>query len=223
MAGVGGKISRSSICGNLFAHPYSEDARVAVDVLRGRMPGTPKPDAFCCFGLPSSDAPTHARPAGACCGLPTLVLLNMSDLMESRGGKIDVLKLARELDAPWRKSAPSTAPDRCRSALSHQQNGHAQAKRVELPSSATRPARTTGPRRSAAHRYQARSRRQHAQDRQCSAASHLGPLLFLLVVFGVFEWFFRRPAALRRLRRPACPRCRFVRPCCRWVATIASA
>src|SRR6185437_5521069 len=25
--------------------PYSEDARVAVDVLRGKMPGTPKPDA----------------------------------------------------------------------------------------------------------------------------------------------------------------------------------
>ena len=33
-------------------------------------------------------------------GLPTLVLLNMSDLMESRGGQIDTLKLAKELGAP---------------------------------------------------------------------------------------------------------------------------
>jgi ferrous iron transport protein B len=33
-------------------------------------------------------------------GLPTLVLLNMSDLMTSRGGEIDPLALARELGAP---------------------------------------------------------------------------------------------------------------------------
>ena len=33
-------------------------------------------------------------------GLPTLVLLNMSDLMEARGGHIDALKMARELGVP---------------------------------------------------------------------------------------------------------------------------
>ncbi len=33
-------------------------------------------------------------------GLPTLVLLNMSDQMEARGGKLDTLALARELGHP---------------------------------------------------------------------------------------------------------------------------
>ena len=32
-------------------------------------------------------------------GLPTMMLLNMSDLMETRGGEVDTLALARELGA----------------------------------------------------------------------------------------------------------------------------
>src|SRR5580693_4803988 len=81
--------------------PYSEDARVAVDVLRGKMPGTPKPDAV----LLVLDAVHLTRQLMLAApvlslGLPTLVLLNMSDLMKSRGGKVDTLELARELNAP---------------------------------------------------------------------------------------------------------------------------
>src|SRR5882757_327721 len=68
----------------------SEDARVAIDVLQGNMPGTPAPDAV----LLMLAAPILAM------GLPTLVLLNMSDLMTARGGEIDPLALARELGAP---------------------------------------------------------------------------------------------------------------------------
>src|SRR6202451_2508485 len=81
--------------------PYSEDARVAVDVLRGKMPGTPKPDAVLLVldSLHLTRQLMLAAPVLAL-GLPTLVLLNMSDLMESRGGEIDTLKLARELGAP---------------------------------------------------------------------------------------------------------------------------
>jgi ferrous iron transport protein B len=80
---------------------YSEDARVAVDVLTGKMPGVPKPDCV----LLVLDA-THmnrqlmlAAPVFSI-GLPTLVLLNMSDQMEDRGGKLDTLALARELGHP---------------------------------------------------------------------------------------------------------------------------
>src|SRR5450631_3326880 len=80
---------------------YSEDARVAVDVLHGNMPGTPKPDAILLVldSLHLTRQLMLAAPILAL-GLPTLVLLNMSDLMEQRGGKIDSLKLARELGAP---------------------------------------------------------------------------------------------------------------------------
>jgi ferrous iron transport protein B len=80
---------------------YSEDARVAVDVLTGKMPGVPKPDCV----LLVLDA-THmnrqlmlAAPVFSI-GLPTLVLLNMSDQLEARGGKIDTFALAKELGHP---------------------------------------------------------------------------------------------------------------------------
>ena len=58
----------------------------------------------------------------------------MSDVMESKGGKIDVLKLARELDAPvaqisaFRGTGIDAVP-----LFLNQQNGHAKTKRVELP------------------------------------------------------------------------------------------
>jgi ferrous iron transport protein B len=67
--------------------PYSEDARVSIDVLRGKMPGTPKPDAVLLVldSLHLTRQLMLAAPVLAV-GLPTLVLLNMSDLMESRGG-----------------------------------------------------------------------------------------------------------------------------------------
>jgi ferrous iron transport protein B len=80
---------------------YSEDARVAIDVLTGKMPGVPKPDCV----LLVLDA-THmnrqlmlAAPVFSI-GLPTLVLLNMADQLEARGGKVDTLALAKELGHP---------------------------------------------------------------------------------------------------------------------------
>ena len=81
--------------------PYSEDARVSVDVLKGKMPGTPKPDAVLLVldSLHLTRQLMLAAPVLAL-GLPTLVLLNMTDVMESRGGEIDPLKLAKELGAP---------------------------------------------------------------------------------------------------------------------------
>jgi ferrous iron transport protein B len=80
---------------------YSEDARVAVDVLQGRMPGVPQPDAVLLVldALHLSRQLMLAAPILAL-GLPTLVLLNMADLMESRGGKVDTLALAQELGRP---------------------------------------------------------------------------------------------------------------------------
>ncbi|MGD0789802.1 MAG: FeoB small GTPase domain-containing protein, partial [Terracidiphilus sp.] len=46
MAGVGRPdLTLIDLPGVYSLTPYSEDARVAVDVLRGKMPGTPKPDA----------------------------------------------------------------------------------------------------------------------------------------------------------------------------------
>ena len=101
MAGVGRPdLTLIDLPGIYSLDPYSEDARVSIDVLRGRMVGTPKPDAVLLVmdSLHLTRQLMLAAPVLAL-GLPTLVLLNMSDLMEARGGHIDALKLARELGA----------------------------------------------------------------------------------------------------------------------------
>ena len=87
---------------------YSEDARVAVDVLHGDMPGTPAPDAVLLVldSLHLRRQLTLAAPVLSL-GLPTLLLLNMSDLMESRGGEVNTLALAQELGVPVAKISAS--------------------------------------------------------------------------------------------------------------------
>jgi len=102
MGGVGrGDLVLIDLPGIHSLHTFSEDARVAVDVLHGNMPGTPAPDAVLLVldALHLNRQLMLAAPVLAL-GLPTLVLLNMADLMEAQGGKIDVLALARELGAP---------------------------------------------------------------------------------------------------------------------------
>src|ERR1035437_4071619 len=67
--------------------PKSEDEKVAVDVLTGQMPGTPRPDAIIVV-LNSTNLHSH------------LVLLNMADELRKQGGHVDVLSLARQLGTP---------------------------------------------------------------------------------------------------------------------------
>ena len=81
--------------------PRSEDARVAVDVLHGRMPGLPRPESV----LLVLDATALERQLALAVqvialGLPTLVILNMADSLRARAGEADPLALARELHAP---------------------------------------------------------------------------------------------------------------------------
>ncbi|MDE3202586.1 MAG: ferrous iron transporter B [Acidobacteriota bacterium] len=102
MAGIGrADLTLIDLPGVYSLDAYSEDARVSVDVLEGRMPGTPRPDAVLLVldSLHLTRQLMLAAPVLAL-GLPTLILLNMTDLMESRGGVIDALQLARELGSP---------------------------------------------------------------------------------------------------------------------------
>ena len=101
LAGRGQEIRLIDLPGVYSLTPYSEDERVAVDVLNGHMDGLPRPDAI----LLVLDV-THlsrqlalAAPVIAL-GLPTLVLLNMADVFAKGGGSLDVLKLAQELGTP---------------------------------------------------------------------------------------------------------------------------
>ncbi len=81
--------------------PHSEDERVTHDVLMGTMPGTPAPDAVLLI-LDATNLRRHlvlAAPVLAL-GLPTLVILNMADELERRGGEVNPEALARQIGAP---------------------------------------------------------------------------------------------------------------------------
>ena len=81
--------------------PESEDQRIAVDILHGRRQEVAKLDAL----LLVVDGTQLNRYFALVnevleCGLPTLVLLNMADELQQRGGFIDPLAVARGLGAP---------------------------------------------------------------------------------------------------------------------------
>ena len=195
MAGAGREdLTLIDLPGIYSLTPYSEDARVSIDVLRGKMPGTPKPDAV----LLVMDAQHLTRqlmlaaPVLAV-GLPTLVLLNMSDLMESRGGQIDTLKLAKELGAPVAQisAVHGTGLGAVSLFLNQQTDRHA-AKPLALPvlgnaasthSWAAQVSRRTG--------YQAPLSAENTRKIDNVLLHRIwGPLLFLIVVVGVFEVVF---------------------------------
>jgi ferrous iron transport protein B len=79
----------------------TEDERVALDALQGGQPGLDKPEAVLLI-LDSTNLGRHLVLAAQVLALelPTLVILNMADDLEARGGKIDIGALSRELGAP---------------------------------------------------------------------------------------------------------------------------
>jgi ferrous iron transport protein B len=195
MAGVGrDDLTLIDLPGIYSLSPYSEDARVSIDVLKGKMPGTPKPDAVLlvldCLHLTRQlmlAAPVLAL------GLPTLVLLNMSDLMEARGGEIDALKLARELGAPVAliSAVHGAGLDAVPLFLNHHTEQQA-AQPLTLPvlgnaasthAWAAQVSRRTG--------YRAPLSAENTRKIDDVLLHRIwGPLLFLAVVVGVFEVVF---------------------------------
>ncbi|MGB6689705.1 MAG: ferrous iron transporter B [Terracidiphilus sp.] len=195
MAGVGrDDLTLIDLPGIYSLTPYSEDARVAVDVLRGKMPGTPKPDAVLLV-LDSVHLTRQLMLAAPVLslGLPTLVLLNMSDLMKQRGGRVDSLKLARELCAPVAQISAfnGTGLDSVPLFLNQPGNGAADHP-LTLPVLGNA---------ASTHSWAAQVSRRTDYHAPLSAETTRkldnvllhrawGPLLFLAVVVGVFEVVF---------------------------------
>jgi ferrous iron transport protein B len=82
-------------------NPRSEDEQVTRDVLQGSMPGIPKPDAVLLI-LDCTNLSRHLVLAAPILSLklPTLVILNMADDLKNRGGTVDTAELASQLGAP---------------------------------------------------------------------------------------------------------------------------
>jgi ferrous iron transport protein B len=175
---------------------YSEDARVAVEVLHGEMPGTPMPDAVLLVldSLHLRRQLMLAAPVLAL-GLPTLVLLNMSDLMEARGGEVDTLALAQELGVPVAKISASrgTGLD----AITHFLNRRAESPaaaptRIELPVMGNaRSYRQWATGISTRTKYKAPLSSEWTRRLDRVLLHRIaGPLVFLAVVFAVFQVVF---------------------------------
>jgi ferrous iron transport protein B len=81
--------------------PRTEDEKVTHDVLAGTMKGLSKPDAVILI-LDSTNLSRHLTLAAPILslGMPTLVVLNMADDLEGRGGRADVAELSKQLNTP---------------------------------------------------------------------------------------------------------------------------
>ena len=199
MAGVGrDDLTLIDLPGIYSLDAYSEDARVSIDVLEGHMPGTPKPDAVLLVldSLHLTRQLMLAAPVLAL-GLPTMVLLNMSDLMDARGGAVDPLLLAQELQAPVAlvSATKGTGMEAIQLFLNRQSkkfDGNTEQAPLMLPVLGN--AMST-------HRWAAQvsSRTGYRAPLSAQASRRVdavllhrvwGPLLFLLVVISVFEVVF---------------------------------
>ncbi|HVJ09795.1 MAG TPA: ferrous iron transport protein B [Acidisarcina sp.] len=170
---------------------YSEDARVAVDVLKGNMPGTPMPDAVLLVldSLHLTRQLMLAAPILAL-GLPTLILLNMTDLMEQRGGTVDPLKLAKELGAPVAQISANKGTGL--QAINVFLNQHSTVAPFQLPVIGNA---------ASTHQWAVQISSKTGYKAPLSAETSLkidrillhriwGPLLFVVVVIGVFQSIF---------------------------------
>ncbi len=195
MAGVGrDDLTLIDLPGIYSLDPYSEDARVSIDVLRGNMPGTPRPDAVLLVldSLHLTRQLMLAAPVLAL-GLPTLVLLNMSDLMDARGGAVDTLELARELGTPVaRISAVTGAGLEAISLFLHSQTPRLGASPLSLPVLGNAASTHTWAAQ-ISHRtgYHAPLSAENTRKLDDVLLHRVwGPLLFLFVVVLVFEVVF---------------------------------
>jgi ferrous iron transport protein B len=168
----------------------AEDQRIAVEVLRGERKGRPKPDAVL---LILNASQLHRQMALAeevlAFNLPTMVVINMADVLRARNGFIDPAALARSFGAPV--ALVSAVDASGLDAIYRKQ----QLLPILQPS---RPAMRSAPcsvscvemERSGVYRRPLPSSWTRRID---AVALHpvAGPLLFLMVVLGVFQVIFR--------------------------------
>src|SRR5271154_2548947 len=190
-----GDLTLIDLPGIYSLNTQSEDARVAVEVLHGRMPGAPVPDAVLLV-LDSLHLQRQLMLAAPILslGLPTLVLLNMSDLMETRGGEVDTLALAQELGVPVAKisAARGTGLDAIKHFLDKKSEPAAAKPRLELPVVGNpRSYRQWATGISTRTKYKAPISSSWTRKLDSILLGRVtGPLLFLIVVFGVFQIVF---------------------------------
>ncbi len=178
-------------------NPRTEDERVTHDVLTGRMKDLPKPDAVLLI-LDSTNLGRHlvlAAPVLSL-GLPTLVILNMADDLGRGGGKIDSAELAMQLGAPVAlvSAAKGEGVDKVFQFLAGTTHSAAPQQKplMELPVIQDIPkCRAWAANAGSKAKYHAPAPPLWTRRLDSIFLNKIfGPLVFLLVVVGVFETIF---------------------------------
>jgi ferrous iron transport protein B len=173
-------------------NPKSEDERVTIDVLNGRIEGIARPDAIILV-LDSTNLSRHLVLAARviALGVPTLVVLNMADELAKQGGHVDVLELARQLGTSVALVSAATG-EGIQGIGNFLSSAAKLPEPIELPVlHDTRGCREWAVRVGSNANYQpSRHSRVDAPPRQHLSASHLGPGDFGVVVIGVFQTIF---------------------------------
>lgn len=182
-------------------NPRSEDEQVTLDVLMGRMEGVPRPDTILLI-LDVTNLGRHlvlAAPILAL-GLPTLIVLNMADELEKRGGDLDPEALARRLGAPVALISAASG-EGYDTVLQFLRGRIGVPRPVELPALNDLPrCREWAARLGTAAKYQAPAPPLWTR-RLDSVFLHpvAGPLVFIAVVVAVFQTIFSAAAPLMDL------------------------
>ncbi|WP_374436274.1 ferrous iron transporter B [Inhella sp.] len=102
---AGASLRLLDLPGTYSLHPRSPDEQVTRDVLAGTAKGEKRPDLLLCV-VDASNLRRHLRLVLAAQrqGLPCVVVLNMADVAERRGLRIDPEALGRELGLPVLRS-----------------------------------------------------------------------------------------------------------------------
>jgi ferrous iron transport protein B len=176
--------------------PASEDEWITHDILQGSRPDLPRPDAILLIldGTRLNRHLTLAAPILAL-KLPTLVLINMSDELQQRGGDLDPQALSRKLGVPValisaRRGQGLEAIDRFFSQL--QAQNMPPPRPVELPVLQDLPqCRSWAVRMGCAAEYRAPAPSLWTRRLDAILLHRLGgPLIFALVVLAVFQAIF---------------------------------
>ncbi|MDE0109508.1 MAG: ferrous iron transporter B [Bryobacterales bacterium] len=188
----GGQVDLIDLPGIVGMHPRSEDERICVEILRGRSATLPRPAAAILL-LDSTNLQAHLRmvPGILGLGLPTLVVLNMADELEARGGSVDTEAVSAQIGVPVVLASAVTGTG-MREVVRFLQGSLAPAHKVELPVINNIPGE-----RKWAHSVAAQSS-YHAPEpslwgrRLDRIFLHPvgGPMIFLAVVIAVFQSIF---------------------------------
>ena len=170
----------------------SEDEQVTRDVLTGARQDTARPEAILLV-LDATNLTRHLMLAAPILslGLPTLVILNMADDLRNRAGKVDLAALSEQLGAPVALVAARSG-EGIEQVIEFLSTAMPAPKRVELPILQEVPkCRQWAGRVGSNAKYHAPA--PPIWTRRLDALflhPVWGPLIFLLVVVGVFETIF---------------------------------